>query len=83
MARALLILPTGTYRAPDFLAAARVLGVEVVVASEHRQALSGAMGDRALVVSLRRPEAAADAIEALHRRTPLDAVVAVDDDGQR
>jgi len=82
MARVLLILPTGTYRAPDFLAAAGVLGVEVVVASEHRQALSGAMGDRALVVSLRRPEAAADAIEALHRRTPLDGIVAVDDDGQ-
>ena len=83
MPRVLLILPTSTYRAPDFLAAARVLGTEVVVASEHRQALSGSMGDRALVISLRGPEAAARAIEELHRRAPLDAVVAVDDVGQR
>ena len=83
MPRVLLILPTSTYRAPDFLAAARVLGAEVVVASEHRQALSGSMGDRALVISLRAPEAAAHAIEELHRRAPLDAVVAVDDVGQR
>ena len=83
MPRVLLILPTSTYRAPDFLTAARVLGAEVVVASEHRQALSGSMGDRALVLSLRGPEAAARAIEELHRRAPLDAVVAVDDVGQR
>jgi len=77
MPRVLLILPTSTYRAPDFLAAARVLGAEVVVASERRQALSGSMGDRALVISLRGPEAAARAIEErlaadpvarLHRR---------------
>ena len=83
MPRVLLILPTSTYRAPDFQAAARALGAEVVVASEHRQALSGSMGDRALVLSLRGPEAAARAIEELHRRAPLDAVVAVDDVGQR
>ena len=38
------------------------LDAEVVVASERRQAMSRTMGDRALVVDLRRPEAAADAI---------------------
>lgn len=32
------LLPTATYRAPDFLAAARRLGVEVVVGSEESQA---------------------------------------------
>src|SRR3954452_24005077 len=81
MARILLILPTATYRAPDFMAAARKLGVEVTVASEHRQAMSAGMGDRALVLPLSQPELAADAIAALHERTPLDAVVAVDDRG--
>jgi biotin carboxylase len=81
MARVVLILPTATYRAPDFMAAARRLGVDVVVASEHRQALSGAIGDRALVLPLSQPELSADAIAALHERTPLDAVVAVDDSG--
>ena len=56
-------------------------GAEVVVASERRQALAGVMGDRALRVNLRRPEAAAKAIVALAKRTPLDAVVAIDDQG--
>jgi biotin carboxylase len=76
-----LLLPTSTYRASDFLAAADRLGVDVVVGSEHRQALAGAMGDRALVVPLADPTAAVGAIAALHDRTPLDAVLAVDDQG--
>jgi biotin carboxylase len=75
MPRVLLILPSATYRAPDFLDAARRLGVEVLVASEHRQAL-----DNGLVISLRDPERAADVIV---RAAPFDAVVAVDDQGAR
>ena len=81
MARVILLLPTATYRADDFLDAAGALGVEVVVASERRQALAGVMGDRALVADFNRPEAAADAILRLAERSPVDAVVAVDDDG--
>jgi biotin carboxylase len=76
-----LLLPTATYRASDFVAAADRLGVEVVVGSEHRQALAGAMGDRAVVVPLDDPEAAVQAIAAVHGRTPIDAVLAVDDEG--
>ena len=79
MSRLLLLLPTATYRARDFLDAAAALGAEVVVASERRQALAGVMGERVLRVNLRRPEAAARAIVALAGRMPLDAVVAVDD----
>lgn len=81
MARVLLLLPSATYRAADFLKAASTLGVEVVVASDHRQTLAGVIGDRALRVDLRHPQAAAEAIVAHSRRTPLDAVVAVDDQG--
>jgi len=79
--RVLLLLPTATYRAPDFLAAAAALGAEVVVGSEQAQTLAGAMGDRALTVPLDDPEAAVEAIAALAGRRPLDAVVAVDDQG--
>jgi biotin carboxylase len=79
--RVLLILPTATYRAPDFLAAARALGVEVIVGSEQPQAMAGSMGDRSVVVPLEDPEAAVEAVAALHGRSPLDAVVAVDDQG--
>ena len=81
MPRILLLLPTATYRAADFVTAAARLGVDVVVGSEHRQALAGPMGDRAVVVPLAGGDAALDAIAALHDRTPLDAVVAVDDQG--
>lgn len=77
----LLLLPTGTYRAPDFLAAAGRLGVDVVVGSERRQAMAGAMGDRALVVPLGDVPAAVEVIAALHERRRLDAVLAVDDQG--
>ena len=81
MARLLLLLPTSTYRAGDFLQAARRLGAEVVVASERRQALAGVMGHRALTVNCRNPDEAADRIARLAVRKPLDAVVAVDDEG--
>jgi biotin carboxylase len=81
--RVLLVLPSATYRAPDFLDAAARLGAEVVVGSEHRQALSESMGDRAVTLSLGQPERAADQIEKLAERAPLDAIVAVDDGGTR
>lgn len=81
MSRILLLLPTATYRAADFLAAAASLGVEVVVGSEQRQALDRSMGDRAVVVPMASPDAALKVIVALDQRTPLDAVLAVDDQG--
>jgi biotin carboxylase len=77
------VLPSATYRAPDFLDAAGRLGAEVVVGSEHRQALSESMGDRAVTLTLGQPERAAAQIEELHARAPLDAIVAVDDGGTR
>jgi biotin carboxylase len=79
--RVLLLLPTATYRAHDFVLAAAHLGVDVVVGSEEAQTLSAAMGDRAVVVPLHDRDAAVDAIAALHERAPVDAVVAVDDRG--
>jgi biotin carboxylase len=61
--------------------AAAHLGVDVVVGSEEAQALAADMGDRAVVVPLSDPEAAAAVIVALDGRAPIDAVVAVDDQG--
>jgi biotin carboxylase len=81
VSRVLLLLPSGTYKAPDFLDAARRLAVEVVVASETEQTLADAMGDRALVLDLTDPAGSAQRITSLAARTPLDAVVAVDDQG--
>jgi biotin carboxylase len=81
MPRVLLLLPTETYRAKDFLAAAQRLGVDVVVGSERRQAMAAALGDRAVVVPLGNVDAAVEVIAALHERRSLDAVLAVDDQG--
>src|SRR5437879_9903649 len=78
MARVLLVLPTATYRAPDFLDAARKLGAEVVVASEAEQALAASMGDRAVTIDICNPIDAAARISAVRG---LDAVIGVDEQG--
>ncbi len=81
MPRILLIMPSATYRAHDFIQAADRLGAEVVVASDHRFALASAMEDRAVVVDLDDPEASTRKIVELAERRSLDAVVGVDDQG--
>ena len=81
MARVLLLLPARTYRAQDFMEAARRLGVEVVVGSERQQAFAALFPGGHLRLDFLRPRQAVRAIEAFARSYPLDAVVAVDDDG--
>ena len=81
MARVVLILPSGTYRAEDFVGGASDAGIDLIVASDQRQALSAAMGERALFVDLCDPALAARSIVAMARRHPIDAVLAVDDQG--
>jgi len=82
--RVLLILPTGSYRAAEYLAAAERLGVEVVVASERAQALAATMGQNFLEIPLHDPAEAARRIVAQARSEPrlaLHAILGVDDQG--
>jgi biotin carboxylase len=80
--RVALLLPAASYRAPDFVEAARRLGVEVVVASDERQTWATTDdADRAVVVDFDRPAEAAAALVDVAGRAPLDAVVAVDEPG--
>ena len=81
MPRVVLITPTTTYRANDFLEAARVLRVEVVTASERPQALAAQMGDAFVRIDLRRLDWSVDRIVAVTEDRPVDAVIAVDDRG--
>lgn len=81
MPRVLFLVPSATYRIADFLAAARSLGVDVVVGGEERHVLGDVMGHTALHVPLDDAEEAAAAIVAHDALAPLDAVVAVDDRG--
>lgn len=81
MPRIVLILPTATYRAADFMEAADGLDLEITVASERPQLLGEAMGEGFLLIDCARPEESAATIVALGRKHPLEAVVAVDDEG--
>ena len=81
MARVLLLLPTRTYRARDFMEAARRLGLEVTVGCERRQAFASLFPGGHLQLDFLRLRQAVRAIAAFARSYPLDAVVAVDDDG--
>ena len=78
MSRVLLLIPSATYRANDFLAAAERLGVEAVVGSDRPPALASA---NILHLDYDDPEAGPQQIAAFARDHPLDAIVAVDDQG--
>jgi len=78
--RVLLLLPTSTYRTPDFMKAAESLGVEVVVASERPSTLERANPTGLLTLDFRDPEGAAGRAARFHRIAPFQAVVPVDDD---
>ncbi len=79
MPTALVLLPSSTYRASDFVRAAEGLGVDLIVASEQPPPLD--MGDRYLQVDCSDPIAAANSIVALGDGTDIDGVVAADDAG--
>ena len=78
--RVLLLLPTRTYRASDFLSAARQLDVEVVIASDHPQTLSELSPLKSLSLDFRCPEPATQEIASFAETYPIDAVIGVDDD---
>lgn len=79
MPRAVVVLPSTTYRARDFVEAAEALGVDLVVASEQPPPF--AMGEGYVQIDCADPHRAAETIVALGDEVPLDGVVAADDAG--
>lgn len=77
--RLLLILPTHTYQADAYMAAARKLGVELTVASEVDSTFSKLDYEGLLTLDLCDPQAAADVVEEFAKRHPVNAVFGVDD----
>ena len=77
--RLLLLVPSTTYRAGPFTDAARALGVDVTIACEEQQTLTGLLPEALLTLPFGNPQAAADAAGEFAREHPLDAVLAVDD----
>ena len=78
--RILLLLPTRTYRATDFLEAALKLDVEVVVASEEAATTADLSPRHTLVLDFSAPTVATQAILEFDAAYPLTAIVGVDDD---
>ncbi|MGH7643797.1 MAG: ATP-grasp domain-containing protein [Candidatus Dormibacteria bacterium] len=77
--RVLLIIPTKTYRAATFLAAARRLQLEVVVASDEEPTLGHLHPEQVLMVDLDDPVAAARIAADRWGERKYDAVIPVDD----
>jgi len=80
MPRLLLLLPTTTYRTAAFVDAARRIGADLTVASEQPSALEAANPAGLLTLDFQHPDRAADQAHDFARRSPIDAVVGVDDD---
>ena len=78
--RILLLLPTRTYRATDFLGAAMQLDVEVVVASEEAATTADLSPRDSLVLDFSAPAAATQTIVEFAAAHPIAAIVGVDDD---
>ena len=83
MARVLLLIPSRTYRAHDFMEAARALTIDVVVASPHRPALAPLMNGRHLRLDFEKINDSVEAILSFASEHSLEAVLAVDDGGTR
>ena len=81
MARVLLLIPTASYRAPDFMDAATRLGLEVVIGSNHGQPLAELFPGRTLTADFNNLDSGAAAIVRFADSYPLDAILAVDDAG--
>lgn len=78
MRRILLLIPSATYRADAFLAAAERLGAEIVVGSDRAPALASTS---VLHVDYEDPEAGPQQIAAFAHDHPLNAILAIDDQG--
>ena len=79
MPRLLLLLPTATYRAEAFLAAARSLQFSVTIGMAQVPEDLPVSSDDVLLLDIRHPQAAAQIAVAFARHHPIDAVIGVDD----
>ncbi len=77
----LLLVPTRSYRTEDFRAAARRLGVQVLIGSDRCHRIEETFGEEVGLVSLdyRRPEHAAEQIARAGRRHRIRGVVPADE----
>ena len=75
----LLLIPTTSYRTADFIAAAKLLDVDVVVGSDKKQVLEEHAGGATFVVDFNRVNRGVEQVLAYAESQPLEAVLSVDD----
>jgi biotin carboxylase len=80
MARLLLLIPSSSYRARDFLNAAERLGADVVVASDERQTLEEVVPGKSLTLDFTDLEGSTEKAVAFAGEHPIDAVVSTDEE---
>lgn len=80
MKRLLLLLPSTSYRAADFLIAAERLGVAVVVGSNERQALESIVPGKTITLDFADLKGAAEKVVDFAKDHPIDAVVSADEE---
>ncbi|MCC6611007.1 MAG: ATP-grasp domain-containing protein [Burkholderiales bacterium] len=80
MQRVLLLIPSSSYRASAYVEAARRLGVELTVGSDHRQALEGRAGGRSVALPFTPVGEGVARILEFAERHPMHAVVGTDDE---
>lgn len=77
--RAVVVLPSTSYRSGDFVHAAAALGIDLVVASEQPPPFD--MGDGYVQLDCSDPEDAAAKVASLGNDVGIDGIVAADDSG--
>lgn len=77
--RILLLLPTTTYRATDFIVAAKKLGVELTVASEKRNILASQNPKGYLALDFENFALSIKKVEKFTEKNSLSAVLGLDD----
>ena len=78
--RILILLPTHSYKAEDFMRAARALELEVVIGTDRKQALDAAAPGGVLALDFARPDRAVETIRTRTASSGFDAVIGVDDE---
>ena len=79
MPRVLLLIPTTSYRARDFLNAADAVGATTVVGSDQPQILADAAPGTSVALDFHHTDASVAAIKEFHQNFPLDAIVPADE----
>ena len=81
MPRILLLIPSNSYKATDFLDAALKLNVEVVVASNKQQTLDAVSPDSLLTLDFLNVQDAIKKVISFAATHPLDAIFSTDEEG--